>query len=77
MTAVNTHFVGDCLNDYCKSLMQEEVKIEPIPRILFNVYSETAKLRERYNRTYHTALFKIIDDDNYVIEFDENNAKNK
>lgn len=77
MTAVDTHFVGDCLDDYCKSLTQEEVKVEPIPRIIFDVYSETVELRKKYNRTYHAAVFKIVDDDNYVIEFDWNNAKNK
>lgn len=76
MAAVDTHFVGDYLGDYCKSLMQE-VKIEPIPQIIFDVYSTTIKIREKYNRTYHSAVFKIVDDNNYVVEFDENNAKNK
>lgn len=77
MTAVNTHFLGDYLSDYCKSLALEEIKVEPIPQIIFKAYSGNNIFKKKYHRSYHSAVFKIVDDDNYLIEFDENNAKNK
>lgn len=76
MTAVDTHFLGDYLNDYCKSLV-EEIEIEPIPRIIFDAYDGCSKLRSNYYRSYQSAVFRIVDDENYTIEFDEKNATNK
>lgn len=77
MIAVNTHVIGHYLFDYCKSLWNEEIKVEPIPRIIFKAYDGCKTLRETYFRSYHSAVFKIIDNDNYTIEFDEKKAKNK
>lgn len=77
MTAVNTHVVGHYLLDYCKSLALEEVKIEPIPMIVFKAYWGCQKLREENFRSYRSAVFRIIDSDKYFIEFNKNVAKNK
>lgn len=77
MTAVSTHLVGDSLFDYCESLTREEVKIEPIPRILFDIYWEGRNFKEKYSRSYHSAVFRIVDDHTYLLEFDEKSAKNK
>lgn len=77
MTAVNTHFLGDYLADYCTSLSQEEIKVEPIPQIIFKAYSGNNILKNKHHRSYQSAVFRIIDDDNYLIEFDEKNAKDK
>lgn len=77
MIAVRTHVIGHYLFEYCKSLTCEEIKVEPIPRIIFEAYDGCKKLREKHFRSYHSAVFKIIDNDNYTIEFDEKKAKNK
>ncbi|XP_025408400.1 senecionine N-oxygenase-like isoform X2 [Sipha flava] len=77
MTAVNTHVVGHYLLEYCKSLALEEIKIEPIPMIIFRTYWGCQKLREENFGSYRSAVFRIIDSNKYFIEFDKNNAKNK
>lgn len=77
MIAVNTHVIGNYLFDYCKSLTCEEIKVEPIPQIIFEAYNGCSKLRETYYRSYHSAVFKIVGNDKYTIEFDEKKAKNK
>lgn len=77
MTAANTHILGDYLVDYCKSLSYEEIKVEPIPRVIFEAHDGCSELRDKYYRSYHSAVFKFIDDDNYKIEFDEKNSKYK
>jgi len=76
MTAVSTHFLGHYIVDYCKSLA-EEIGVEPIPQIIFNAYNGCNRLRTSHYRTYHSAVFRIVDEDNYVIEFDEKNATDK
>lgn len=77
MIPVNTHVIAHYLYDYCKSLATEEVKVEPIPEIIFEVYQGCNEFKAKHFRSFHSAVFKIIDDDNYSIEFDEKNAKNK
>lgn len=77
MTAVSTHIVRNSLFDYCESLAREEVKIEPIPQIFFDIYSECTKLKEKYSQSFHSAVFRIVDDNSYLLEFDEKSAKNK
>lgn len=77
MTAVKTHVIGHYLYDYCKSLTCEEIKVEPIPQIIFEAYDGCKELKTKYFRSFHSAVFRILDDDNYTIEFDEKNAKNK
>lgn len=76
MTPVYTHVVGHYLLDYCKSLAQEEIKIEPIPMIIFETYWGCQKLRENYFRSYRSAVFRIVDSNNFLIELDENVKKN-
>lgn len=77
MVAVNTHVLGDYLFDYCKSLWSEEIKVEPIPQVIFKAHDGCSELREKFHRSYHSAIFKFIDNDIYDIEFDEKNIKNK
>lgn len=75
MKAVNTHVVGHYLLDYCKSLALEEIKIEPIPMIIFEAYWGCQKLRNDHFQSYRSAVFRIVDSNNYFIEFDENITK--
>lgn len=77
MTPVNTHFIGDSLFEYCESLALEECKVEPIPSVFFEIYWKCGALKRKYYRSYHSAVFKILENDEYIVEFDENTAKNK
>jgi hypothetical protein len=77
MTPVNTHFLGNNMLDYCKSLISDKNKVEPIPSIFFEIYTGCHKHKEKYYRSYHSSVIRIINNDDYVIEFDAENAKNK
>lgn len=71
MQAVSTHTAGKNLTNYCESLVSEEINVEPIPRIIFEVYKGCHELVDKYFLSYHSAVFKIVDSDNYLIEFDK------
>lgn len=73
MIAVNTHYLGKSMFDYCKSLSLEEIKVESIPLIFFKVYEGCHKLKEKNCNSYRSAIFTIVDNDNYLIKFDDNN----
>lgn len=73
MKAVNTHYLGNSLFDYCKSLSLEEIKVESIPLIFFKVYEGCQKLKKKKCNSYRSALITIVDNDNYIIKFDDNN----
>lgn len=77
MTPVTTHFLGKNVLNYCKSLVSDKNKVEPIPSIYFEIYIACHELKEKYFRSYHSSIFKIINNDEYLIEFDVENAKNK
>lgn len=77
MTAVDTHVLGDYLFDYCKSLWSEEIKVEPVPWVIFKAHDGCSELRDNFFRSYHSAIFRFVDSDNYKIEFDEKSLKNK
>lgn len=77
MTPVSTHFLGKNMLDYCKSLLLDTIKVEPIPPIYFEICNECHKLKDKYHRSYHSSVVRIINNDDYVIEFDSKNAKNK
>lgn len=73
MNAVNTHYLGDSIIDYCKSLSFEEIKVEPIPLIFFKVYDGCHKLKNKHYSSYRSAVFTIVENnDNYIIKFDDN-----
>jgi len=77
MAPVNTHFIGNCVLDYCKSLILDKIKVEPIPSVFFEIYNGCNIHKQKYFRSYHSSVIRIINNDDYVIEFDEENAKNK
>lgn len=77
MTAVNTHLLGINLLNYCKSLLLDNIKVEPIPPVFFEIYNECYKLKAKHFRSYHSSVIRIVDTDHFVIEYDEENAKNK
>lgn len=76
MIAVNSHVIGETLFNYCKSLTVEEINVEPVPQIIFDQYRGCGNLRETHFRSYRSAIFKVLDDERYLIQFDENPAKN-
>ncbi|XP_050540123.1 senecionine N-oxygenase-like isoform X2 [Daktulosphaira vitifoliae] len=67
MIPVKSHFIGNCLHDYCYSLANE-IQIEPIPSIYFEIYNSCQQIRDLYSKTYHSAVFRIIDNTNHVVE---------
>jgi len=77
MTPVSTHFLGQNMLNYCKSLLLDTIKVEPIPSVYFEIYNGCHKLKDKYFRSYHSSVVRIINNDDYVIEFNEENAKNK
>lgn len=77
MSAASTHRAAENLPDYCKSLATEEIEVEPIPRVVFEAHKGCHELTDKYFMSYHSAVFKIVDDDTYQIEIDENNLKSK
>jgi len=77
MSPVSTHFLGEKMADYCKSLILDKIKVEPIPPIYFEIYNECHKLKNKYYRSYRSLVIRIVDNDDYVIEFNAENAKIK
>ncbi|XP_015363477.1 PREDICTED: senecionine N-oxygenase-like [Diuraphis noxia] len=77
MSPVSTHFLGENMSEYCKSLILDKIKVEPIPPIYFEIYNECHKLKNKYYRTYRSMVIRIVDNDDYVIELDAENAKTK
>ncbi|XP_025208896.1 senecionine N-oxygenase-like isoform X2 [Melanaphis sacchari] len=77
MTPVNTHYLGIKLLSYCKSLISDKIKVEPIPSIFFEIYMACHEHKIKYYRSYHSSVIRIINNNNFVIEFNVENAKNK
>lgn len=76
MIAAKSNVLRETVFDYCKSLTVEEIKVEPIPQIIFEQFRECGKLREKFFRSYRSAIFRVVNDERFSIEFDENDAKN-
>lgn len=77
MSPVSTHFLGNNMLNYCNSLILDKIKVEPIPPVYFEIYDRCHQLKDKYYRSYRSMVVRIVDNDDYVIELDEENAKTK